>query len=464
MTMKWYFVPSRGQPKRKFCVPGSKSHTIRAIAIASLAKGQSSIRNPLVSNDTQAAVYTYRALGAKIDTTDPDLWRVTGTGGQITAPHEEIYVGNSGTTLNIAMGSAALAKEGQTTTFTGDQQIQSRPVGPLMDALSNLGAKCKSIKNNGKAPVEITGQLVGGKTTIEASTSQYLSSLLLCTPLAAADSEIEVTLLNEPGYVKMTLGWLDRQGIDCRRDENMQVFKIKGRQNYKSFDRTIPADFSTATFFFCAAVLLAQNQVTITGLDFDDSQPDKKVVDYLKRMGADIRHARSLVNIRASQLKGITIDMNDTPDALPAMAVTAAFAKGETRLINVPQARSKETDRIKCMAEELRKMAVDVEELPDGLIIRGGRPKPAVLDGRGDHRIVMALSLALLRIGYGRRVLLNVGAHSVTFPKFLDFVDSLGGTKIEPEHSILSSLGKKCATAFQKITGKKDLTLNTETN
>ncbi len=463
MSIKWYFVPSRGQPKRKYCVPGSKSHTIRAIAVASLAKGQSTIRNPLVSNDTLAAVYTYRALGAKIDTTDSDIWKVTGTSGQITTPREDIYVGNSGLTLRIAMGSASLAKEGQTTTFTGDKQLQNRPIGPLMEALNNLGARCNSIKNNDKAPVEITSQLAGGKTTLAAFSSQYLTSLLLCAPLAARDSEIDVTLLNEPGYVQITLDWLDRQGIEYQ-NENMQLFKIKGQQKYTSFNRTIPADFSTATFFFCAAVLLAQQHVTITGLDFNDSQPDKKVVSYLKRMGADIREARRWVEIRPSRrLKGITIDMNDTHDALPAMAVTAIFAEGTTTLLNVPQARGKETDRIKCMAEELKKLGIDVKELSDGLVIKGGIPKPAIrLDGRKDHRLVMALSIALLRIGSGS--LLNVGAYTVTFPKFLEFVDSLGGTKIEAEHSPLSFLGNKCAAIFQKITGKKSLLHNIEHN
>ena len=460
--MKWRFIASRGQPKKKFCVPGSKSHTIRAVAIASLAKGESMIHNPLISTDAQAAVYTYQALGARIDTTDPDLWRIRGMDGQITAPREEIYVGNSGTTLRIAMGSAALAQPGQTTTFTGDQQIQSRPIGPLIEALNNLGAKCKSTKNNGKAPVKVTGELQGGKTTIACQTSQYLSSLLLCAPLAANDTEIDVTLLNEPGYVQMTLDWLDRQSIDCQ-NQNMQHFKIKGRQSYTGFKTTIPADFSTATFFFCAAALLAQQQVTITGLDFNDSQPDKKVVDYLKRMGADITHARSLVNIRACQLKGITIDMNDTPDALPAMAVAAAFAEGATKLLNVPQARIKETDRIKGMAEELRKMGVDIKERPDGLIITGGiRLKPAVLDGRNDHRIVMALAIALLSVRYGQGTLCNVGAQAATFPKFIDFVDSLGGTKIEPVHSTLSSLGKRCAKVFGKITGTKGSPRNME--
>ncbi|MHC4737212.1 MAG: 3-phosphoshikimate 1-carboxyvinyltransferase [Planctomycetota bacterium] len=371
-------------------IPASKSHTIRAVAIASLAEGETTIRKPLISGDTQAVVACYRALGAEIDTSEPKFWKVIGTGGEIKAPADIIDVGNSGTTLRIAMGSASLAEAGRVISFTGDNQIQTRPVGPLMDSLTDLGAKCTSLNNNGKAPLEITGRLAGGSTAIACHTSQYLSSLLLCTPLAAKDTEIDVTLLNEPGYVQMTLDWLDRQGIEYE-NQQLQKFKIKGGQSYKAFDITVPADFSSATFFLCAAAMVA-DEVKLLGLDFSDSQPDKAVVDYLKAMGANINIEANSVTIQAAPLKGIEIDMNQTPDA------TAAFTEGTTRLVNVPQARGKETDRIKCMAEELKKMALDVEELPDGLIIVGGRPKPADLHGRSDHRVVMGLSLAGLNL------------------------------------------------------------------
>jgi 3-phosphoshikimate 1-carboxyvinyltransferase len=404
-------------------IPGSKSHTIRAVAIASLAAGESLIHNPLDSSDTQSAVACYRALGAEISTSDPKLWKVTGTSGKINTPQEIIDVGNSGTTLRIAMGSASLAQAGQTISFTGDEQIQTRPVEPLMDALSNLGAKCKSLKNNGKVPVEITGKLTGGKTAIAATTSQYLSSLLLCAPLASKDTLIDVTLLNEPGYVQMTLDWLDKQQIKYD-NQQMRTFKIKGNQSYKAFDATIPADFSSATFFLCAAAISAE-QVTLLGLDFTDSQPDKAVVDYLKAMGADISIGPNSVTVKAATLKGAELDMNKTPDALPAMAVTAAFAKGSTKLLNVPQARSKETDRIKCMAEELKKMDIDVEELPDGLIIGPSKPKPAELHGWADHRIVMALSLAGMNLD-AQCTIDTAEAISVTFPGYVELMKGVG--------------------------------------
>ncbi|MHC4122573.1 MAG: 3-phosphoshikimate 1-carboxyvinyltransferase [Planctomycetota bacterium] len=404
-------------------IPASKSHTIRAVAIASLAKGQSIIRAPLVSSDTLNAVSCYQALGADIDSSDSKTWKIIGTESRLSIPDKTIDVGNSGTTLRVAIGSASLVQDDQAINFTGDEQIQSRSVQPLLDALNNLGAKCKSIKSNGKAPVEIKGRLKGGKTDIAASTSQYLSSLLLCTPLAQQDSEIDVTLLNEPGYVQMTLDWLDKQGIKYENN-NLQSFNIKGNQSYKAFNEVISADFSSATFFLCAASILAE-EVKLTGLDFNDSQPDKAVVDYLLEMGADIKVEPDAVTIKAAELRGVEIDMNKTPDALPAMAVTAAFARGTTRLINVAQARSKETDRINCIAKELKKMDINVEELPDGLIIRHSQPKPASLHGWSDHRIVMALAIAGIAID-GKCAIDTAEAISVTFPDYVKLMNDLG--------------------------------------
>jgi 3-phosphoshikimate 1-carboxyvinyltransferase len=416
-------VSGKSRLKGTVSIPASKSHTIRAVAIASLADGQSLIRNPLWSGDSEAAVNCYSLFGAHIDTSDPTVWRVTGVGGRIVPPRQTVDVLNSGTTLRIAMGSAALAEPGQTTNFTGDEQIQTRSVGPLMDSLSDLGAACKSLKGNGKVPVQVTGQLKGGTTSIEARTSQYLTSLLMCAPLAAGDTEIDVTLLHEPGYAQMTLDWLDKQGIVYENDR-MRRFRVQGGQSYKAFDLPVPADFSSATFFLCGAALFGDG-VTLKGLDFADSQPDKAVVDYLRAMGADITVEDDGITVKAAPLKGTEIDMNATPDALPAMAVTAAYAEGTTKLVNVPQARTKETDRIACMAQELAKMGTKVEELPDGLIVHHSKLKPAHLDGRSDHRIVMALSLAAM--GLDEPCAIDTAeAIRVTFPEFVTLMQSLG--------------------------------------
>lgn len=404
-------------------IPGSKSHTIRAVAIASLANGQCYIRKPLISSDAISAAAAYSSLGAEIDTSDPQCWVVKGNGGNITIPDKMIDVGNSGTTIRLAAGSASLSDGGKPIFLTGDDQIQNRPIAPLLNSLNDLGAKCRSNKNNGKPPVEVKGKLRGGRTEIACLTSQYLSSLLLCTPLAEKDTEITVTLLNEPDYVRITCDWLDMQKIEYQNDQLKRIW-IKGGQKYSSFDKIIAADFSSATFFACAAAIL-NSDITICGLDFSDSQPDKAIFDYLSAMGAIVEKGEGQVRIKGSNLKGIEIDMNGTPDALPAMAVTAAFADGETRLVNVPQARNKETDRIACMAGELAKMGASVQELPDGLIIRKRHLKNASLDGHWDHRIVMALSLAAMAIDKPSEIN-TAEAMNVTFPTFVELMKSLG--------------------------------------
>jgi len=409
-------------------IPGSKSHSIRAVAIASLAEGASTIRSPLVSGDTLSAVSCYRALGAAIDTDDEAAWRVAGTGGRIGQPDQVIDVGNSGTTLRVAVASAALANSQQGIRFTGDEQIQTRPIGPLLASLNDLGATATADRGNGMAPLTVSGRLAGGRTSIECTTSQYLTSLLLAAPLAEGDSEIEVPLLNEPDYVQMTLEWLDRQGLEYDHT-GLSHFRVGGRQSYQPFDWHIPADFSSATFFVCAGALLDAD-ITLKGLDFSDSQPDKAVVEYLSQMGADISVGADGVRVRGSRLRGVDLDMNGTPDALPAMAVLGAFAEGQTRLLNVPQARAKETDRIAVMAAELGRLGVEVEELPDGLIVHHcPSPRTADLDGHGDHRVVMALSLALMALdGHGR--ISTAEAVDVTNPEYVELMRSIGADMV----------------------------------
>ena len=403
-------------------MPGSKSHTIRAVAIAALASGESVIEEPLDSLDTQAAVRIYRALGAKIDTSGAN-WVITGTAARLTEPTEAIDVGNSGASLRIAMGSAALLPSSATASFTGDQQIRSRPHGPLLKSLNELGAKAVSIADDGTAPLEISGKLTGGKTSIEATTSQYLSSLLLCTPLAKGDSEIRVTHLNEWPYVQMTLDWLNSQGIRYEQ-QGWELFRVYGGQSYGGFRRQIPADFSSATFFLVAAAITGSS-LTLEGLEMSDSQGDKAVADYLELMGANVEREADLIRISAEELEAIEIDMNQTPDALPAMAVAGAVAKGTTRLLNVPQARIKETDRIAGMTQELGKMGIRCEQLEDGLIVHGGKLKGTEVCGHADHRIVMALAVAGLAAQGTTRVN-TAEAAAVTFPNFVELMTSLG--------------------------------------
>ena len=400
-------------------IPGSKSHTIRAVVIASLAKGTSRIINPLDSGDTRSAVVACRALGAEIETGKE--WVVKGFGGNPGIRGKEIDVGNSGTSLRLTTSVAALQEE--EVVFDGDKSLRTRPLQPLLDALNNLGAKAHSLNHNGCCPISIRGKMRGGKTEVSGITSQYLSSLLISTPLLEEDTEIKVADLHERPYVEMTLAWLKGQQIDYSQ-EGWETFQVKGRQHYHQFDKRVPGDFSSATFPLCAAVVTPAN-LLLKGLDMNDTQGDKEVITMLRSMGADIRTAEEGILVSSSELTGCELDLNNTPDALPALAVVGCFARGETRLKNVAQARIKETDRIKVMAKELSKLGAKIEEMEDGLIIRQSKLKGTSVSGYHDHRVVMALSLAGM-MAEGETEIDSAEAVDITFPGYVEKMCQLG--------------------------------------
>ncbi|MDR1838477.1 MAG: 3-phosphoshikimate 1-carboxyvinyltransferase [Treponema sp.] len=433
-------------------IPASKSHTIRQLLIASLADGVSEIHYPLDSLDARSCVSVCRAFGAEITeyrSADPACpnppdkkgkklikWEITGNGGfkkrGITAA--QVDVGNSGTTLYLALAAAGLQPE--PIEFTGDAQIKNRSAAPLLDALSGLGVQCKS--SNGCAPITVKGTWKGGKVSLPCPTSQYLSALLLASPLAPSGvvTEIEVPLLNEKPYIEMTLSYLTAHGINFETallpsgERDFSRFVIPGGSSWKAFSRSVPGDFSSAAFPAAAAAITG-GPVTVLGLDPNDTQGDKFFLKMLEFMGCDVRWdeksgealSPALIISRSGSLRGGTFDLNETPDLLPAAAVVAAYAEGDTALVNVAHARIKETDRIAVMNRELAKLGVKCTEKPDGLIIHGrGALSPTgenpVIDGHGDHRIVMAFAAAAL----GSQIpveITDAQSADVTYPGFL---------------------------------------------
>lgn len=400
-------------------IPGSKSHTIRAVVIASLAEGTSRIVAPLDSGDTRSAVVACRAFGAEIETGQE--WVITGFAGKPKLRASRIDVGNSGTSLRLTTSVAALQEE--EVVFDGDDSLRTRPLQPLLDALTGLGAKTSSLKENGCCPISVRGRMRGGRAEVSGITSQYLSSLLITTPLLEGDTELTVSNLHEKPYVEMTLKWLDEQQIRYER-EGWECFRIQGNQGYHCFDKRIPGDFSSATFPLCAAAI-TPSKLLLRGLTMNDTQGDKAVVGMLESMGADIQIADDGILVSASKLVGCEFDLNNTPDALPALAVVGCYAQGQTVLKNVAQARIKETDRIKVIAEELTKMGAQIEEMEDGLIIHQSNLTGAHVHGHHDHRIVMALSLAAM-MADGETKIDTAESVNITFPGYVDKMVQVG--------------------------------------
>jgi len=410
-------------------IPGSKSHTIRALSAALMAKGISILKNPLVSDDTISCLNAIQKLGAEVSEVyngDDLIWKINGTDGKLINLTEEIIdLGNSGTSLRLLTG---LASTGNTKiSFDGDASLQGRAMGPLILALEKLGVKTVA-SQEGKSPLAVRGPILGGKTTINGQTSQFISSLLFSTPLAKTDTEINITNINEKPYIEMTLDWLDFLGIKYKCKPDLSQFTIRGNQSYKAFERTIPADFSTGTFGLAAAAVTG-GKLKIHNLDFTDRQGDKEVFDYFERMGMRVDKQDTCVNVyREGKLYGdIEINLNSTPDALPAMAVVSCYADGKITLGNVPHARFKETDRIAAMTKELKKMGADIEELKDGMIIKGSKLHGAKVNGYNDHRIIMALAIAGMGAS-GETIIKNAEAISVTYPDFIKDFQKVGAS------------------------------------
>ena len=405
-------------------IPASKSHTIRGVLFGMLADGTSTLLHPLDAADTLSSVRCARTLGASVDCLE-DRWIVRGTGGRLPSSPLHLDVGNSGTTLGNLL--AVCATGTMPITLDGDASIRTRPYDSLLRSLTEVGAVVASSGARGTAPIMIQGPLVGGTARIDGTTSIYLTPLLVAAPLIGGNTELLVDgTMNEKGYVRMTLDWLDAAGITVEANEDLTRFRIRGGQTYRPVEREIAADFSSAAFPACAAVLAAGPEVAVLGLDFADSQGDKQVFEHLKKMGASLEVDGTELRIRrAAKLQGIRMDLSDTPDALPMLAVVGCFAEGETVLHNVAMARIKETDRIAVMCEELRKMGANIEERPDGLVIRKSALHGAHVNGHDDHRVVMALAVAGL-VADGETRVDSAESVRITYPTFLESMRDLG--------------------------------------
>jgi 3-phosphoshikimate 1-carboxyvinyltransferase len=353
----------------RIAVPGSKSHTIRALLIAALADGESLITGALHSEDTAACVGVLRSLGVRVDA-EACRRRARAAGFRVGVPlatssHDRSTARTRG--RRSISRCQSLRFRSSRCRFTGDAQLQRRSAGPLLAALEATGARVDR-ENAECVPFTVTGPLRGGAVTIECPTSQYLSSLLLSAPLTARGMEITVPLLNERPYVEMTMGWLREQGIDVVRSD-WSRFEVAGGRWYRSFSRRIPADFSSATFLLAAAAVTG-SRLTLDGVEMSDTQGDKEVVHILDRLGCSVETDDHSVTIAgpdpSTGLRGGEIDLNAMPDALPALAVVGTCCREPLRLANVPQAREKETDRIAVMTRALTRWAGALTSCPTG--------------------------------------------------------------------------------------------------
>ncbi len=381
-------------------VPGSKSLTQRALIAAALGNGTSKLIGPLASEDTSYTSKALEQMGIIVER-EEDSWTVHGSGGILATPEKEIFLGNNGTATRFLTSVAALGNG--PFKIDGEERMRERPIAPLMEALQGWGVDIHSIKNTGCPPLAINSKgLTGGATILpEGKSSQYLSSLLLVAPYAAAPATLEVKgeVLSKP-YVAMTLSVMYDFGIAVECNEEYTSFTIP-QGTYRAMEYQIEGDASNASYFWAAAAITA-GRVTVANVPVPSLQGDAGLVPLLARMGCDVSRDGNGITLTGSErLEGITVDMGDMPDVVPTLAVVAAFAHGKTTINNIEHLRIKECDRLTATLAELSKMGAKVEEGQDYMVIHGDGGEclhGAEIETYNDHRMAMSFAVAGLRV------------------------------------------------------------------
>jgi len=423
-------VPAGGRLRGRVRLPGSKSLTHRAYALALLARRPVTLVRPLDAEDTRLFAAALAALGFEIERAG-EWVRVAPSGRD--PERAEIFCGNAGTLFRFLVGVLA-AVPGEWT-LDGVARLRERPVGALADALVQLGAEIDWLGAPGHAPLRLHGgTLAGGRATLDAGeSSQYLSALLLAGQRAPAPLEIEVTALVSSPYVDLTVDLLLAHGGVVERPAPTLWRTRPSALAGGTIE--IEPDLSAAAYP-AAAAALAGDEVLLEGVRLDSRQGDRRFLELLGEMGATVAAAADGVRVARGDLRALDADLSDVPDQVPTLAALAPFARGTTVIRNVAHLRIKESDRLAAMAAELRRAGATVEERADGLVIPGvwadAPPprEPVTIETHGDHRIAMAMAVVGLR-----RSNLSIAHPEVvakSYPDFFAALDSWLGGRGEP--------------------------------
>ncbi len=443
-------------------VPGSKSHTIRALILAAMADGTSHISNPLPSNDCLSTAAAVRQVGAEVDfgddvdggastgrdgsatSGDTAVWTVRGAGKNLHLPEGQIDVGNSGSLMYFLC--PVLSTLSGECTFTGDESICRRPVNHLIDALCQFGANGRSLnagpdgKPGTTPPFSFCGPIDVNKTLVtEGALSQYISGFMMAASRLNGTLHMELTNPKETPYLTMTKLWLESVGVPVSISPDFKKIAVTGPVPFKAFDRAVPSDWEGLAFPLVAA-LISGSEITIDNVDGSGSQGDDKIVEVLQSVGADIewrRDAEQLIVRGGKKLSSaglpngeLVVEMSAFPDAICALAVAACFIEGKTVFTDIDICRKKETDRIKAMTSELSKLGAKIVDEGDRLLVYGNGGEGlhgGEVESYKDHRIVMSLACLGLGLAEGEKVTVNDAEWcSVTFPHFFEVMNKIG--------------------------------------
>ena len=400
--------------------PSNKSYSHRAIFLASIAGNNSKVENVLDSADITATIEACKKFGAEIETLNSTIIIKNPINLDTSVP--EINTENSGTTIRIASGIASLFSN--EITLTGDESLKKRPMQPLLDALGNMGAQCKS--TNGKPPIRIKGKISGGEVTIPGNlSSQFISALLICAPLTdkGINLSIEGNLVSKP-YLDATIATMRKFGVTVQTLIPYKRYNVTP-QIYKSTTFTVPIDFSSLALLLSAAVLNGE-EVKIKGNIGTLPQGDEVFIDILEQIGVAVTITDEEIKIKSPEkLKGGKFDLSNSPDLLPPLAILSLGTSEPIEITNVKHARLKETDRIAIVSREMQKLGIKIQEKEDGLILESSEKlSGAELNSENDHRLFMAFCIAGMYVG--NCTVSDPESVNVSYPNFVEEMNALG--------------------------------------
>jgi len=405
-------------------LPGSKSLSNRILLLSMLAEGHTEIHNLLDSDDTRRMVEALNTLGVEVlEDRNQNRISVKGTSGTIPVTEATLMLGNAGTAIRPL--TAALTLGQGRFVLDGVQRMRERPIIDLVNGLKQLGADVSCINGTDSPPVEVIANgLPGGTTRLSgAISSQYLSAILMAAPYAKTEVQIEITdkLVSEP-YVEMTLQLMLRFGVSVENDK-FKHFRVPSMPYNSPGKIYVEGDASSASYFLAGAAITG-GPVTVKGCGTESLQGDSRFAEVLEKMGTNVKWSEREITVSGSSLNGIDVDMNMMPDAAMTLAVAALFASGQTTIRNIRNWRVKETERLKAVSTELRKLGAEVEEGEDYLVINPPKKiQNAEIDTYEDHRMAMAFSLAAC--GDTSVTINDPGCVSKTFPEYFEVFSGL---------------------------------------
>ncbi|MBI2011992.1 3-phosphoshikimate 1-carboxyvinyltransferase [Candidatus Daviesbacteria bacterium] len=406
---------------KKISIPGSKSYTNRALILAALTKGKVEIINPLFSDDTEAMIDCIKKLGIKVEKKEGDLV-VYGSFSDVKNKIFKLNCRLSGTTIRFLLAFSCIVR-GIEILF-GEKSLNKRPIKELVDGLIKLGAKIEYINKVGYPPIKVSSSSLNGKSTQLKGdiSSQYFSAILMIAPVVGKMTiNVLGRQISKP-YIDMTIDTINKFGGKVKNNKYRQYI-IPRKQKYKAKKYLVEGDYSSAGYFFAIAAL-AKSNLTLTNLNKDSLQADKKLLEILGKMDNQVVYEKNGITIKGKGVKPISTDMEDCPDQIQTVAVMSAFADGETQIRGVSSLRIKETDRVAALQNELAKMKIKTKANKDTLLIYGGSPKAASIDTYNDHRMAMSFAIASSRLD--GMVINNPEVVSKTFPQYWEKLKEIG--------------------------------------